>query len=158
MESMAALTNLLNREVKSHPEGKPNKETLDAIFQEYQERQIPRTQKIMKFANLITRVQAWDGFWMKLMALWVVPFQSDKKLGQDLGDIIRGGVKLDFVPIREYKEKNILWDDEERPEEEASGKKTWDLVKQQQVPLLGMFVALSSALWLMGRNALPLFQ
>lgn len=35
MESMAALTNPLNREVTSHPEGKPSKETLDAIFQEY---------------------------------------------------------------------------------------------------------------------------
>ena len=158
MESMAALTNLLNREVTSHPEGKPNKETLDAIFQEYQERQIPRTQKIMKFANLITRVQAWDGFWMKLMALWVVPYQSDKKLGQDLGDIIKGGVKLDFVPIREYKEKNVLWDDEEQPKEETSGDKMWNLVKQQQVPLLGVFVALSSALWVMGGSALLLFQ
>ena len=158
MESMAALTNLLNREVKSHPEGKPNKETLEALFQEYQERQIPRTQKIMKFANLITRVQAWDGFWMKLMALWIVPFQSDKKLGQDLGDIIKGGVKLDFVPIREYKEKNILWDDEKRPEQEFSRNKMWDLAKAQQIPLLGMFVALSSALWLMGGSALLLFQ
>ncbi len=108
MERMAALANLLYREVKSHPEGKPNKETLNVIFQEYQERQIPRTQKIMEFANLITRVQAWDGFWMKLMALWVVPFQSDKKLGRDLGNIIKGGVKLDFVPMREYKEKNVL--------------------------------------------------
>ena len=80
MESIAALTNLLYREVKSHPEGKPNEETLDAIFQEYEERQIPRTQKIMNFTNVITRVQAWDGFWMKLM-----------KLGRDLGDIIRVG-------------------------------------------------------------------
>ena len=120
---MAALTNLLNREVKSHPEGKPSKETLDAIFQEYQERQIPRTQKIKKSANLITRVQAWDGFWMKFMALWVVPFQSDKRLGRDLGDIIKGGVQLDFVPIQESKEKNVLWDDEEHPEEEISGDK-----------------------------------
>ena len=92
MESMAALTNLPNREVKSHPDGKPSKETFDVIFQEYQERQIPRTQKVTEFANLITRVQAWDGLWMKLMALWVVPVQSGKKLGQDPGDIINGGI------------------------------------------------------------------
>ena len=57
------------------------------------------------------------------MALWVVPFQSDKKLGRDLRDIIKSGVKLDFVPIREYKEKNVLWDDKEHPEEEISGDK-----------------------------------
>lgn len=120
MESMAALTNLPNREVKSHPDGKPSKETFDVIFQEYQERQIPRTQKITKFANLITRAQARDGLWMKLMALWVVPVQSDKKLAQDPGDIIKGGVKLDFVPIREYKEKNVLWDDKQQPREETS--------------------------------------
>ena len=57
---------------------------------------------------------------MKLMALWVVPDQSDKKLGQDPGDIIKGGVQLDFVPIREYKEKNVLWDDKQQPREETS--------------------------------------
>ena len=119
MESMAALTNLPNREVKSRPDGKPSKET-DVIFQEYQERQIPRTQKITKFANLITRVQAWDGLWMKLMALWVVPVQSDQKLGQDPGDIIKGGFKFDFVPVREYKEKNVMWDDKQQPREETS--------------------------------------
>ena len=154
MESMAVLTNLLNREIQAHPNAKPSKETLDALFQEYQEKQIPRTRKIMKFANLITRVQAWDGFWMKLMALWVVPFQSEKKLGKDLADIIKGGVKLDFVPIGEYKEKNILWDDEAQAEELTLGKRIQCLVQQPQVPILGLVVALSSALWLMGGSAL----
>ena len=120
MESMVALTNLPNREVKSHPDGKPSKETFDAIFQEYQEGQIPRMQNITNVANLITCVQAWDSLWMKLMALWVVPVQSDRKLGQDPGDIIKGGVKLDFVPIREYKEKNVLWDGTQQPREETS--------------------------------------
>lgn len=120
MESMVALTNLPNREVKSHPDGKPSKETFDAIFQEYQEGQIPRMQKITNVANLIACVQAWDSLWMKLMALWVVPVQSDRKLGQDPGDIIKGGVKLDFVPIREYKEKNVLWDGTQQPREETS--------------------------------------
>ena len=46
---------------------------------------------------------------MKLTALWVVPFQSDEKLGQDLEDTIKGGVKLEIVSIRECKEKNISW-------------------------------------------------
>ncbi len=112
----------------------------------------------MKFANLITRVQAWDGFWMKLMALWVVPFQSEKKLGQDLADIIKGGVKLDFVPIGEYRKKKILWDDEAQPEMVTSGERLWSLVKQPEVPMLGLLVALSSALWLMGGNALLVGQ
>lgn len=112
----------------------------------------------MKFANLITRVQAWDGFWMKLMALWVVPFQSEKKLGQDLADIIKGGVKLDFVPIGEYKKKNVLWDDEAQPEKVASAERVWSLVKQPQVPILGLLVALSSAVWLMSGSALLMGQ
>lgn len=112
----------------------------------------------MKFANLITRVQAWDGFWMKLMALWVVPFQSEKKLGQDLADIIKGGVKLDFVPIGKYKDKNVLWDDEAQPERVTSGERLWSLVNHGQVPILGLLVALSSALWLMGGSALLVGQ
>lgn len=155
MESIALLTNLLNREIQAHPEAKPSKDTLNALFQEYQEKQIPRTRKIMKFANLITRVQAWDGFWMKLMALWIVPFQSEKKLGQDLADIIKGGVKLDFVPIGEYKEKNVLWDDEASPEKKVtSAERVWSVAKQPQVPILGLLVALSSAVWLMSGSAL----
>lgn len=158
MESIALLTNLLNREIKARPETKPSKDTLDALFQEYQEKQIPRTRKIMKFANLITRVQAWDGFWMKLMALWVVPFQSEKKLGQDLADIIKGGVKLDFVPIGKYKDKKVLWDDEAQPKKVTSGERLWSLVNQGQVPMLGLLVALSSALWLMGGSALLVGQ
>lgn len=158
MESIALLTNLLNREMQARPEVKPSKDRLDALCQEYQEKQIPRTRKIMKFANLITRVQAWDGFWMKMMALWVVPFQSEKKLGHDLAEIIKGGVKLDFVPIGEYKEKKILWDDEAQPEKITSGERVWSLVKQAQVPMLGLFVALSSALWLMGGRALLVGQ
>lgn len=158
MESIALLTNLLNREIQAHPEAKPSKDTLNSLFQEYQEKQIPRTRKIMKFANLITRVQAWDGFWMKLMALWVVPFQSEKKLGQDLADIIKGGVKLDFVPIGEYKEKKVLWDDEASPEKTRSAERVWSLVKQPQVPILGLLVALSSALWLMSGSTLLMGQ
>ena len=78
---MAALTNLLNREVKSHPEGKPSKETLDAIFQVYQERQVPRTQKIKKFANLITRVQAWNGFWNEIHGPLGRPFPERQEIG-----------------------------------------------------------------------------
>ena len=158
MESIALLLNLLNREIQAHPEAKPSKDALDMLFQEYQRKQIPRTRKIMKFANSITRVQAWDGFWMKLMALWVVPFQSEKKLGLDLADIIKGGVKLDFVPMGEYKEKNVLWDDEAQPEKVAPAERIWSLSKQAQVPILGLLVALSSALWLMSGSALLVGQ
>ena len=154
MESMAVLINLLNREIQAHPEAKPSKDRLNALFQEYQEKQIPRTRKIMKFANVITRVQAWDGFWMKLMALWVLPFQSEEKLGQDLADIIKGGAKLDFVPIGEYKEKNVLWDDEASPKKVTPAESVWSLVTQPQVPILGLLVAFSSALWLMSGSAL----
>ena len=158
MESIALLTNLLNREIQAHPEAKPSKDALDMLFREYQGKQIPRTRKIMKFANSITRVQAWDGFWMKLMALWVVPFQSEKKLGLDLADIIKGGVKLDFVPMGEYKEKKVLWDDEAQPKKIEAAERIWSLSKQAQVPILGLLVALSSALWLMSGSALLVGQ
>ena len=154
MESMALLANLLNREIQAHPDGKPPKDTLDALFQEYQEKRIPRTRKIMKFANSITRLQAWDGLWMKLIALWVVPFQSEKSLGQDLGDIIKGGVKLDFVPMKAYKEKNIMWDDETQPQKPISREKMWSQVYQVQALVLGLLIALSSALWLVRGSAL----
>lgn len=149
MESVASLVNLINKAVKSHSEGKPSKAVLSAIFQEYQEQRIPRTRKIMKFANMITRVQAWDGIWMKFRALWVLPYQSEQKLAQDLADIIKGGVKLDFVPIEEYRNRKTRWDDEEKLKVvKFWGEGPQSLVKGQQVSLLGMLVILSSALWL----------
>ena len=108
----------------------------------------------MKFANTITRVQAWDGFWMKFMALWVVPYQSEESLGLDLADIIKDGVKLDFVPIGEYKPKKVLWNDEVKSKNATSGEQMWSLMMQRHVPLLGVFFALSSALWLMSGTTL----
>ena len=121
---------LSNRKVKSHLEGTPNK-IFNAIFQEYQERQVLRTPKIMKFANLIAHVQAWDGLWMKLMALWVAPFQSDKKLGKDLEDIIKGGVGCISCQSENAKRRTSRGC-EEQPARETSTTKMWNLVKRQR--------------------------
>lgn len=58
----------------------------------------------------------------------------------------------------EYKEKKVLWDDEAQPEKVAPAKRIWSLSKQAQVPILGLLVALSSALWLMSGSALLVGQ
>ncbi|KAJ1337160.1 FAD dependent monooxygenase [Microdochium nivale] len=101
MESMALLTNLLHRTLSAHPNSaKPTRATLTKVFQEYQDRRIPRMRKIVEFSNLITRVQAWDGFAMKATALYVLPYQSRTALGQQIGEVICDAEKLDFVPIK----------------------------------------------------------
>lgn len=100
MESMALLTNLLRRTLAAHLGGtKPSRAALTKLFQEYQDRRIPRMRKIVEFSNLITRVQAWDGLAMKATALYVLPFQSRAALGKQIGAVICEGEKLDFVPV-----------------------------------------------------------
>ncbi|KAI9690115.1 MAG: hypothetical protein M1822_009076 [Bathelium mastoideum] len=158
MESVALLMNLLNRELRAHHGTKPSKDGLSVVFQEFQEKQRPRALKIMKFANSITRVQAWDGFLMKMMALRVMPFRSDESLGRDLSDIIKGAAKLDFVPISKYNERKVLWDNEEQLQRPTRTEMASSLVKQAQVPMLILLIALFSAVWLMRRSALLLWQ
>lgn len=148
MESIALLSSLLHRELTAHPKVNPSRSTLIKLFQQYQDQRIPRMKKILEFSNLITRVQAWDGWLMKAVAIWVLPYQKDSKLGEDIGEIIKGGEKLDFVPIKSRIGK-IRWDDEGASEKEVRGasvdaKSGW---KEQKVSVLGLLLALSSILW-----------
>lgn len=111
MESIALLTNLLRATVTASPKVKPSRATLNAMFKQYQDRRIPRMHKVMEFSNMITRIQAWDGRLMKLVATCVLPYQHGKKLGEQIGEIINGGEKLNFVPIKR-RPGRINWDDD----------------------------------------------
>lgn len=146
MESVTVLVNLLNRAVKAHSGRRPSKAALDIIFREYQQRCVMRMHKIMGFSSVITRVQAWDGLRMKTVALYVLPYQRDRKMSNDIGEIIKHAPKLDFVPTAHYKPRRIEWEDEKRSTGLPEEWRSHSLLKKKQI-LLGAIVATSSLFW-----------
>lgn len=100
-------------------------------------------ENIMAFSSLITSVQAWDGLAMRIVARFVLPYQRQGKLGEDVCGIIKDAPKLDFVPLGKYPKDKIPWDDESKPEPH-------DIMVQRPVakcfssPFLGLVLAFSS--------------
>ena len=153
MESVVSLVNKLNRVLKTHPSVKPSRAQLNAIFHAYQEERIPRMRKIMDFSRVITRVQAWDGTLMKCIALYVLPWQNERKLGEQIGELIKGAPKFDFIPMSQYNKRRIRWDDEVKPAAiSKKGNKT-SLLRVQFTVLSAFFLALSSLMVVTKWNA-----
>ncbi|KAL8976008.1 MAG: hypothetical protein Q9205_007905 [Flavoplaca limonia] len=111
MESVVVLTNLLHRTLASTSPSKPSHDALTQAFQAYQDQRLPRMRHIMKFSRLITRTQAWDNWFLKMVSIWVLPYLPERKLANDLGEIIRKAPMLDFVPLGDWDEGLMEWED-----------------------------------------------
>ncbi|KAH8704707.1 FAD binding domain-containing protein [Talaromyces proteolyticus] len=118
LESTAALVNKLNRELKANPNQKMSKETLSRIFEEYQELRKPRMKKVLNLAYQLTRLQAWDGWFMKFVQRFVIPWVGDERVADHFADLVKGGIKLDYVPLPNQPLGTVAWDDD--PKKEAS--------------------------------------
>lgn len=66
--------------------------------------------KVHVFVHLMTRLQTWDSFPKKILALYVLPWIIDD--AKAVSDIARAAVKLDFVPTPLHPKGTILFDDE----------------------------------------------
>ncbi|PKX89962.1 FAD-dependent oxidoreductase [Aspergillus novofumigatus IBT 16806] len=97
----------------SHHGGRVSRATLRRVFDQYQRDREARMHEIMELSSLITRVQAWDGILPKFLACWVLPFQADHKLTDQLGELIRKAPKLDYVKVdQEFGRGRLAWEDE----------------------------------------------
>lgn len=112
MESIAVLTNLLVREVRACQTGKPSRQAITAAFAEYQQQRLGRAQQVCDFSGFVTRLQAWDGWALKLAACYLPLVQSDDALAQQIAPIISAGPKLDFIPMTRYPRHAVPWADE----------------------------------------------
>jgi len=111
MESIAVLCNHLVRTVAAYQGGRLSRPTLGQVFRQYQRDQAARMREIMELSSLITRVQAWDGMVPKFLACWVLPFQADHKLTDQLGELIRRAPKLDYVDgVRGLAAGRLPWE------------------------------------------------
>ena len=116
--------------------------------------------EILKFSTLLTKLQAWDGALMRVFATWVLPYQQDRKVADQLGEIIRTASRLDFVDVGEgFERGRIGWADEEEDKGKGEkrnmgkvekvrkgGKMRWE---SQILQLLGAMSALIGFVWLM---------
>lgn len=148
MESVVVLTNLLHRTLASHSPSKPSHEALTKVFQAYQDERLPRMRHIMEFCRLISRTQAWDNWFLKMLSIWVLPYLPQRKLANDLGEIIRTAPMLDFVPLGDWNEGLMEWED---MKEEKKAKK--DGVASgvfREFPVASLWVTLLVGLLLWG--------
>lgn len=109
-------------------------------------------EEILKFSTLLTRLQAWDGTMMRVLATWVLPYQRDRTMADQLGEIIRRAPRLESVEVgREFERGRMEWADEEEGKGEGE-KMGWEgsaLLRSQMMRFLGAMGALMGFVWLM---------
>lgn len=111
MESVVALTNLLNQAVDSHPQKKPDYQAIQRLLTEYQSERQQRMRKIIDFSGLATKLQAWETPFHKIISR-VVPFLPDDTFAKQASALFKGAPKLDFIPVPGDIRGSMQWDDE----------------------------------------------
>ncbi|KAL8671459.1 MAG: hypothetical protein Q9168_004047 [Polycauliona sp. 1 TL-2023] len=160
MESVVVLTNVLRRILlasgsSSSSSCKPSLEALTEGFQAYQDQHLPRMRHIMEFSRLVTRTQAWDSWGLKMLSIWVVPYLPQRKMANDLGEIIRTAPKLDFVPLGDWDDGLLEWEDMEQETGPKTHRGAGDVLKGWPVPSLWIAVLAGLLLlWAFCRTAL----
>ncbi|CAL8575779.1 hypothetical protein XPA_001683 [Xanthoria parietina] len=140
MESVVVLTNLLHSILTSHSPSKPSHDALTKVFQSYQDQRLPRMRQIMEFSRLISRTQAWDNWILKMLSIWVLPYLPQRKLANDLGEIIRKAPMLDFVPLGDWKKGLMEWEDMKDEKEAKKDGVTSNVLKS--LPVSSLWAAL----------------
>ena len=148
MESVVVLTNLLNRTLKEHQGGRLSRATINAVFHEYQEIRLPRMRHIMNFSSLVSRTQGWDNWLLKATSIYIMPYLPQRKLANDLGEIIRKAPSLDFVPLGPWNKGLLEWEDVQKSQLVGkTGQKTLTVGRAQMSLLGGGLLAISWLLW-----------
>ncbi|KAI9164120.1 FAD-dependent monooxygenase DEP2 [Paramyrothecium foliicola] len=117
MESIVVLCNHLQRMIRAQHGAKPSLATLEKTFKAYQTERHARVKGVMELSGLITKVQAWETPFHKFLATWALPLQPDRTVANQLGEIIRGGPKLEYVELKDFARGRLPWKDEEREKE-----------------------------------------
>jgi hypothetical protein len=112
LESIAVLTNLLCRRLVSNNWARPSATELEKLLSTYQAERVDRMKHIMQFSGEVTKVQAWHRPLDKLFATWLVPVLPDRTFGDQLGRIISGAPKLDFIDTAAFPSGRMPWQDD----------------------------------------------
>ncbi|KAL9008627.1 MAG: hypothetical protein Q9173_006265 [Seirophora scorigena] len=153
MESVVVLTNLLHRTLASDSPSKPSQDALTQAFQAYQDQRLPRMRHVMEFSRLITRTQAWDKWFLKMMSIWVLPYLPQRKLANDLGEIIRKAPMLDFVPLGDWDEGLMEWEDMKQEKDPKKDGLAKELFRAPPASVLWVALLVGLLFWGLSKSA-----
>jgi 2-polyprenyl-6-methoxyphenol hydroxylase-like FAD-dependent oxidoreductase len=146
MESVAVLCNQLNRLQNETPAGqKPSAAAITAAFDRYQERRKPRMHEISKTSALITRVHAWDSPMHKFLSTWVLPMQPDSAMATLMGNVIKGGEKLDYVDDSTFPSGAMPFEDKEDNGKAGAASGSSSMVNSMTARVVGGMAAVGLA-------------
>ncbi|KAF2499175.1 FAD/NAD(P)-binding domain-containing protein [Lophium mytilinum] len=147
MESVAALSNGLNRALENQLDSKLSRKQISMVFQDYQRKRIGRVTKAYNFTGGFTRISAWDGPLNRFIASWILPVTAHDVIADKFTRLIRGGVKLTYVPYKETRSGSVRWDDESEEYPSAAVKLTSVSVVSILVSCLGIGALVRWLFW-----------
>lgn len=112
LESVVVLTNRLRRMLVENNWARPSGRELEKLLSAYQTERLARMKYVMQFSGDVTKVQAWHRPLDKFLATWLVPMLPDRTFGDQLGKIISGAPKLDFIDASDFPSGRMPWQDE----------------------------------------------
>ncbi|KAK7993346.1 hypothetical protein PG989_006727 [Apiospora arundinis] len=108
MESAVVLANELHHAVARHPNKKPSAAELEAALRHYQDIRVPRLREGLNVSWVLTRAQAYDGFFMYLLQRWVIPTIGLNFVAGVAAEYCSRAPKLTYVPFEE-KCGSLAW-------------------------------------------------
>ncbi|KAI9155740.1 FAD-dependent urate hydroxylase [Paramyrothecium foliicola] len=72
---------------------------ISTVFEQYQTQQHPRAKQIYEVSSAVSCGHAWATPWIKFSSLYIAPYVNQRALPDALGEIVRRGPVLDFLPI-----------------------------------------------------------
>ncbi|KXJ86611.1 hypothetical protein Micbo1qcDRAFT_140239 [Microdochium bolleyi] len=75
------------------------------VFAMYEKEQRPRANKIVKLSGYITRFEAMETWWLRLLR-WLMPWVSDASKASGMVSYMKGAKRLDFLPVSEWSTRD----------------------------------------------------
>lgn len=109
MEDSIALANMIHEITTSqHPDGKPSKSEVTTALQQYQAERLPRLKKIHDESAFVTRLQAYDTWFLYLLMRWILPWIGLAPIVHNVSKLGSQGPRLKYVEVNE-EQGTIPW-------------------------------------------------
>lgn len=101
MEDSIVLANTIHGLTQSNPDRKPSKEEVTTALQQYQDERKPRLDKIHDEAAMVTRLMAYDKWYLYLLMRWILPLIGLAPLIYAVSKTGSEGPRLEYTKVEE---------------------------------------------------------
>lgn len=113
LEDCAVLLNEIHQLQTDLPdEERPTKAAVSSMFKRYEEKRRPRQKEASDASALLTRLQAYDGWWKWIVMRWLLPTVGMTFLADMMADLCAGAPKISFLPVRYDQPATYRWKDD----------------------------------------------